>query len=62
MRNTVGNNPDAVQLWQPDEPPDRADAVLTLQLREIGAWLSSDQHDPATDPRHLPDDEVASPE
>ena len=62
MSNTVGNNPDAVQLCPPHGRPDEAHATLTLRLREIGACLSSDEQEAAPDPGRSPDDEIASPE
>jgi len=42
--------------------PDEAHATLTLRLREIGARLSSDEPDAATQPGRLPDDDIASPQ
>ena len=60
--NTVSNNPDAVQLGQPDGQPDRVDVPLTLQVREIGARLSLDLDDADIQRSQAQPDEVGSPE
>lgn len=66
MMNTIGNNPDAVQLFPVHGRPDAAHAPLTLRLREIVASLSSDEYDltpdPGPGPGRMPDDDIASPE
>lgn len=62
MRNTVGSNPDVMQLGPPDAGPDRAGFELTLQVREIGERLSLDERDPAIHSRQGQQCEIASPE
>jgi hypothetical protein len=62
MTNTIGDNPDAVQLGPQEGGADRAGIRLTLRLREIGERLSIDEPDAPSQPRQAPEDEVWSPE
>ena len=62
MSNTVGNNPDVVQLGSPDGRADRAGFELTLQVREIGERLSLDEREAAIHSSQGQQCEIASPE